>query len=316
MIHFFFNPSDDVNENRRLTGTKILPNVLTIAALCIGLTALRYGVEYKWTNAMLLVLIAAVLDGMDGLVARLLKASSRFGAELDSLSDFVSFGVVPSVLLYQWNLLEIGPFGWVASLLFCIAVALRLARFNVKNTSPEIVPVTSDNDQDKSFFEGVPAPAGAILALVPMMLGFKIIDEDQASSIATPIIILVALWVIFIAGLMVSRLPTYSLKRLRLRQKHTIPLLAVVALIASALASDPWLTIIVCSLAYLASIPHAMKRHKALYATSATPQEPEADLDSGDEDAFSSLMPTPSPQPLESKLDHSAPVDEPQRPVE
>ncbi len=260
MLHLFLSPNDDpTNENRRLLGTKILPNVLTIAALCIGLTALRYGVDFMWTNAMLLVLIAAVLDGMDGMVARLLKATSAFGAELDSLSDFVSFGVVPSVLLYQWNLRDAGPFGWVASLLLCVAVALRLARFNVKNMMPVTEPVSNAS---KAFFEGIPAPAGAILALVPMMLGFKIYPEDQDGSLPS---FLVAIWVIFIASLMVSRIPTYSLKRLRLQQKHTIPLLAVVALFASALASEPWITIIVISLGYLATIPHAVKKYNSLF---------------------------------------------------
>lgn len=267
MLHFFFHTSDDsVNQNRRLSGTKLLPNILTIAALCIGLTALRYGVDFMWTNAMLLVLIAAVLDGLDGMVARLLKAQSAFGAELDSLSDFVSFGVVPSVLLYQWNLRDAGPFGWVASLLLCVAVALRLARFNVKNSQP-----TNPNEiqMPKSFFEGVPAPAGAILALVPMMIGFKIYPDDQDGSLPS---FLVAIWVIFIAGLLVSRLPTYSLKRLHLRQKHTVPLLAGVALFASALASEPWVTLILCSLLYLASIPHSVKRYKAIYEETATPE--------------------------------------------
>jgi CDP-diacylglycerol--serine O-phosphatidyltransferase len=259
MMHFFLNPSDDQNDNRRLLGTKIIPNILTIAALCMGLTALRYGVDFMWTNAMLLVIIAAVLDCMDGMVARLLKATSAFGAELDSFSDFVSFGVVPSVLLYQWNLRDAGPFGWVASLLLCVAMALRLARFNVKNITASNEPVAP-----KPFFEGVPAPAGAILALVPMMIGFKIYPDDQDGSLPS---FLVAIWVIFIAGLIVSRLPTFSLKRLRFRQHHTFPLLAGVALFASALASDPWVTLIVCSLGYLASIPYTVKKYKLLNAS-------------------------------------------------
>lgn len=275
MLHLFLNPSANADdENRRLSGTKLLPNILTIAALCIGLTALRYGVDFMWTSAMTLVLIAAVLDGMDGMVARLLKAQSAFGAELDSLSDFVSFGVVPSVLLYQWNLRDAGPFGWVASLLLCVSVALRLARFNVKNMNSHNGIV--EPSLPKSFFEGVPAPAGAILALVPMMIGFKIYpDETQDGSLPS---FLVAIWVIFIAALMVSRLPTYSLKRLHLRQKHTIPLLAFVALFASVMAVEPWVTLILCSLGYLATIPHAVKRYNALYPdTSAQPVAAEPD---------------------------------------
>ncbi len=261
MMGFFLSHSDDeTTENRRLMGTKMLPNVLTIAALCIGLTALRFGYEGKYTNAMVLILIAAVLDGLDGMVARLLKASSPFGAELDSFSDFVSFGVSPAILLYFWNLQEAGAFGWVAALLLCVAVALRLARFNVKNMTPATTPAPSMTAQ-KSFFEGVPAPAGAILALVPMMIGFKVFPDDDGSFPA----IFVTLWVIFIAGLMVSRLPTYSLKRMRLQQRHTIPLLAFVALFAAALASEPWTTIVLCSLAYLGSIFHSIKRHRHLH---------------------------------------------------
>jgi CDP-diacylglycerol--serine O-phosphatidyltransferase len=276
MMHFFLNPSDDpLNANRRLSIAKLLPNVLTIAALCIGLTALRYGVDFMWTNAMFLVLIAAVLDSLDGLAARLLKATSAFGAELDSFSDFVSFGVVPSVLLYQWNLRDAGPFGWVASLLLCVAMALRLARFNVKN----MMPASDIPAPPKAYFEGVPAPAGAILALVPMMVGFKIYPDDQDGSLPS---ILVALWVIFIAGLIVSRLPTFSLKRLKLRQHHTIPLLAGVALFASALASEPWVTLIVCSLGYLASIPYTVKKAKSENAgtgeSSILPEDQKIDL--------------------------------------
>lgn len=269
MLHYFLSPhEDDGNENRRLMGTKMLPNVLTIAALCIGLTALRFGIDGRWTNAMLLVLIAAVLDGMDGMVARLLKASSPFGAELDSFSDFVSFGVSPAILLYLWNLQDAGPFGWVAALLLCVAVALRLARFNVKNLAPQETILTPA--APKAYFEGVPAPAGAILALVPMMLSFKVYPDDDGSFPS----LLVSLWVIFVAALMVSRIPTYSLKRLRLRQKHTMPLLAAVALFAAALASEPWMTIVICSLLYMASIFHASKRYKMTQENTVQTNEP------------------------------------------
>jgi CDP-diacylglycerol--serine O-phosphatidyltransferase len=268
MIHFFLSHSDDATtENGRLLGTKMLPNVLTIAALCIGLTALRFGIDGRWTNAMVLVLIAAALDGMDGMVARLLKASSAFGAELDSFSDFVSFGVSPAILLYLWNLQDAGPFGWVASLLLCVAVALRLARFNVKNLTPSANSL--EPALPKSYFEGVPAPAGAILALLPMMLSFKVFPDEDGSF--PPL--LVALWVIFVAGLMVSRLPTFSLKRLKLTQRHTIPVLAVVALFVAALASEPWTTIVLASVLYVASIPYSVKRHKAAEAAAEKPSE-------------------------------------------
>jgi CDP-diacylglycerol--serine O-phosphatidyltransferase len=191
----------------------------------------------------------------------LLKASSPFGAELDSFSDFVSFGIAPAILLYLWNLSNGGPFGWVISLLLCVAVALRLARFNVKNLTMPAVILPQDQAAKKAFFEGVPAPAGAILALVPVMLGLKIYPEDDQIFPFIP----VAFWVLLIAGLMVSRIPTYSLKRLNLSQKHTIPVLAAVAMFAAAFASEPWVTVIVSCLAYLASIPHSYKRYQALY---------------------------------------------------
>ena len=272
MMRFFLSHSDDTDsENHRLLGTKMLPNALTIAALCIGLTALRFGIDGRWTNAMVLVLIAAVLDGMDGMVARLLKASTPFGAELDSFSDFVSFGVSPAILLYLWNLQDAGPFGWVASLLLCVAVALRLARFNVKN-----MPANAQSNEPaapKSFFEGVPAPAGAILALLPMMLSFKVFPDEDGSFPS----FLIALWVIFVAGLMVSRLPTFSLKRLHMTQRHTIPILAVVALVAAALASEPWTTIVILSLCYVASIPYSVKRYHKLYHTPANADATAAD---------------------------------------
>ncbi len=262
MIHFFFNHNDDPSsENRRLQGAKLLPNVLTIAALCVGLTALQSTIEARYTNAMLLILVAAVLDGLDGMVARLLKASSPFGAELDSFSDFVSFGIAPAILLYSWNLSNGGPFGWVASLLLCVAVALRLARFNVKNITAQEQQSPAGLSAQKDFFEGVPAPAGAILSLMPIMLGLKIYpDDDQTFPF-----VLVAIWVIFVASLMVSRIPTYSLKRLRLSQKHMIPVLAAVALYAAALASEPWATLMLSCLAYLATIPHSYKRYQLLY---------------------------------------------------
>lgn len=282
-MRFFLHPSDESDhEDRRLLGTKMLPNILTIAALCIGLTALRFGIDGRWTYAMVLVLIAAALDGIDGMVARLLKASTPFGAELDSFSDFVSFGVSPAILLYLWNLQDAGPYGWVAVLLLCVAVALRLARFNVKNHTP----TTGTESSPKMFFEGVPAPAGAILALVPMMLSFKIYPEDEGSLPS----FLVLLWVVLVAGLMVSRVPTYSLKRVRLKQKYMIPVLAGVAFIVAALASEPWVTIVLCSVAYLASIPHAVKRHAKMYPengigdTSLAADEVDVDLLDGTPD--------------------------------
>ena len=275
MSSFFLSPSDDNTvENKRLLGTKLLPNVLTVVALCTGLTALRFGIDGRWTGAMILVLCAAFLDGIDGTVARLLKASSDFGAQLDSFSDFVSFGVAPATLLYLWNLHEAGAMGWVASLLLCVATALRLARFNVKNS---IAASAEEIQQKKMFFEGVPSPAGAILALLPMILSFQM-DTVEDGGFPS---FLVGLWVLLVAGLMVSRIPTYSLKRVKVSHKYMIPVLAFVALLAAALASEPWLTLSLACVAYMLSILRSMKKYKGLFATHspapvADPDTPQA----------------------------------------
>lgn len=259
MSSFFLSATDDkTQENKRLQGVKLLPNILTIVALCTGLTALRFGIDGRWTAAMILVLCAAFIDGMDGAVARLLKATSPFGAQLDSFSDFVSFGVAPATLLYLWNLHEAGAIGWVASLLLCVATALRLARFNVKSSTPAM---PEELPQKKMFFEGVPSPAGAILALLPMILSFQM---DTVEDGGFPPFI-VGIWVLVIAGLMVSRVPTYSLKKVKITQKHMIPLLALVALLLAALASEPWLTLSLICAVYLLSIFRSMKKYKGLF---------------------------------------------------
>ena len=265
MSDFFLSPSDDAAyENKRLPNKKLVPNILTIIALCTGLTALRFGIDGRWTAAMTLVLCAAFLDGIDGAAARLLKATSEFGAQLDSFSDFVSFGVAPATLLYLWNLHEAGAIGWVSSLLLCVAMALRLARFNVKNVVAD-TPETAL--KKKMFFEGVPAPAGAILALLPMIISFQMgtIEEDNFPSF------IVSIWGLIVAGLMVSRIPTYSMKRIKVSQKYMIPVLALVALLVAALASEPWLTLIGLCVAYLISIFRSAKKYKNMFASPTVP---------------------------------------------
>lgn len=286
MSSFFLSASDDkTQENKRLQGIKLLPNVLTIVALCTGLTALRFGIDGRWTAAMILVLCAAFIDGMDGAVARLLKATSPFGAQLDSFSDFVSFGVAPATLLYLWNLHEAGAIGWVASLLLCVATALRLARFNVKSSNsamPEELP------QKKMFFEGVPSPAGAILSLLPMILSFQMDTVEEGGF--PPFI--VGIWVLIIAGLMVSRVPTYSLKKVKITQKHMIPLLALVALLLAALASEPWLTLSLICVAYLLSIFRSMKKYKGMFAAPHADIPPVTGIEPGVAAATASANPT------------------------
>lgn len=256
---FFFTAREDDTDHHSLSVNYLIPNIVTVIALCTGLTAIQFGIDGRWGGAALLILFAAALDGVDGTIARLLKATSDFGAQLDSLSDFVSFGVAPSVILYLWQLKTAGSLGWVVSLFLCVAMALRLARFNTKKT-PHVEP--TEITSKKAYFEGVPAPAGAILALFPLYLNLEI--DQGVTTIYTPSIISV-IWVGFISALILSRIPTFSLKRLKLSPKYFVPTLGGVALFIAGLVSEPWLTVIVFSLIYLAVIPFSYLRYKRLY---------------------------------------------------
>ena len=255
---FFFTPDDDGAESKRLGANYLVPNIITIIALCTGLTAIRFGIDGRFGGAALLILFAAALDGVDGTVARLLNATSDFGAQLDSLSDFVSFGVAPSIILYLWHLNTGGSLGWVAALFLCVAMALRLARFNTQKT-PHVEPTEITSRQ--AYFEGVPAPAGAILAMLPLYLNLQL---DNAISDYVPAILTV-IWVGFISALILSKIPTFSLKRLKLRHQYFVPTLGGVALFIAGLVSEPWLTVVLFSLLYLAVIPYSYARYKRLY---------------------------------------------------
>jgi len=235
---------------RRLKGwspNRMVPNGLTVMALCAGLTAIRFALEARWELAVLAIVAAGVLDGLDGRAARLLKGTSRFGAELDSLSDFVSFGAAPAVLIYEWSLVGFKGLGWAVALLYAVCCALRLARFNSEiDLAEESQPLLA-----KSYFKGVPAPAGAGLALLPVMVWLQFdIDLPRSPWIATPVMVAVAL-------LMISRLPTFSLKLATVPHKYVLPVLLLVGLMVAALASAPWATLIVVGLIYLASLPLA-----------------------------------------------------------
>ncbi len=258
--NFFFTPRDDAPGKQSLSTNYLIPNIITIVALCAGLTAIRFGIDGRWGGAALLILFAAILDGVDGTVARLLKATSDFGAQLDSLSDFISFGVAPSIILYLWHLNTAGSIGWAAALFLCVAMALRLARFNAQKT-PHVEP--TEITAKKAYFQGVPAPAGAILALFPLYLNLELENAIADYVPAT----LIVIWVGFVACLVLSRVPTFSLKRLKLQQRYVIPALGTVALIITGLVSEPWLTVLFFSLAYIAIIPYSYSRYKRLYWT-------------------------------------------------
>ena len=232
----------------------LLPNLLTLLALCSGVTAIRFAAEGHFEFAVAGVIIATVLDALDGRLARYLEGTSRFGAELDSLADFVNFGVAPAVMLYLWSLSSLHNFGWVVCLVLAIGCALRLARFNVALDEPK-KPVWM-----AGYFVGLPAPAGALLALAPFYLGFLgILNEGH------PFAKTIAVYEIIIASLMVSRVPTFSGKTFtRVPREFYGPLLAALAVAMSLLISYPWETLSVCALAYLVSIPVGVMRYQRI----------------------------------------------------
>lgn len=232
----------------------IAPNLVTLMALCAGLTGVRMAIEGRFELALYAILAAALLDGLDGRIARLLKGSSRFGAELDSLTDFVNFGVAPALILHVWLLHEIPSFGWIASLLFAMSMVLRLARFNV---------ALDDKNKpawQKDFFVGVPAPAGAMLALLPLYL--EQVGLPKYSEMAP----LVLAYTLFVAMLIVSSIPTYSGKTIgvRIPRDRVLPLFVGVVACVALFFSYPWVTLTLISMGYLITIPFARRAwHRA-----------------------------------------------------
>lgn len=230
---------------RGITLRMVAPNAVTAMALCFGLTGVRYGISGEWERAVLSILIAGVLDGLDGRIARLLR-ESRFGAELDSLSDSIAFGVAPALVLYLWSLNAMPKFGWIFALAHALSCALRLARFNA-NIDADVQPHKS-----AGFLTGVPAPAGAGLAFVPLYL-WLVTGEPLFRQWYV-----VAPWTAFSAFLMISNIATYSWSALRLRKRIRLEAIALAGLLAALLITDPWLTLLVLCAIYLALIPFGM----------------------------------------------------------
>jgi len=238
---------------RAISIRTILPSVVTLFAFMAGLTSIKFGLSGKWELAVAAVVAAGIFDGLDGTVARLLKSTSRFGAELDSLSDVVAFGVAPAVLLYLFILKDLDRLGWAVALIYASAMALRLARFNAR--------LDDDTQAVKAsgFLTGVPAPMGAGLLLAPLMLEFAY-GEKLVQGYAP----VVAAYAIFIALLMVSTLPTISLKALRVAREAFIPALLVIAAIFTGLFARPWLMLLALGAVYLLSLPftYALKKKR------------------------------------------------------
>jgi CDP-diacylglycerol--serine O-phosphatidyltransferase len=235
-----------------LSINRLIPNILTLLALCAGLTSIRFAVHAKWEMAVAAILLAGVLDGLDGRIARLLQGTSKFGAELDSLSDFVSFGVAPAMVLYFWTMQGAGGLGWAMVLLFAVCCAMRLARFNTMLGEPDL-PAYAYN-----FFTGVPAPAAAGLVLLPMVMTFQF----GPGLFDRPIV--VAMFLMGVAFMMVSKIPTFSFKKVRIPHRWVLPILLVVGLATAFLVTEPWLTLSLLGLVYLSTIPLAVKSFRRL----------------------------------------------------
>lgn len=238
---------------RVFSPARLIPNLMTLTAIAMGLAAIQLAWDNNWERAVIAILVAVILDALDGATARLLKATSEFGAQLDSLSDFLAFGVAPSIILYSWILQESGKIGWMAMIVYAAACALRLARFNV--TQAELP------SWKKGFFSGIPSPAGAGLALLPLIVWIQEPHFFEQFAFASP---LVGLWTIFVAAMMVSRIPTYSTKRIHLPAKFGMPALAFSAVLIAALVHVPWITLTVAGIFYLVSIPFAIKHFRKL----------------------------------------------------
>jgi CDP-diacylglycerol--serine O-phosphatidyltransferase len=250
----------------------LVPNVITLLALCAGLTAIRLAFEQKLEWALAAIVFAAALDGLDGRIARLIKGQSRFGAELDSLADFVNFGCAPALILYLWGLYEDGNAGWIAAMVFAICAALRLARFNVMIDDPDR-PAWTGN-----FFTGVPAPAGAIIVMLPIYL--NLLGAPRAAATVT------LLYTLAIASLMVSRLPVFSGKRVgkRVPPEMVLPAFVLVVAFFALLISYPWWVLTLGTLCYLTCLPlgwYSYREHKrrgeAPAAVVAAPAAPVSD---------------------------------------
>lgn len=242
-----FNNKIKITGNRlkEVPFRKLAPNMVTMMALCSGVTSIRYAIQDDWVKAVICIFLAALFDGLDGRVARFLKASSKFGAELDSLSDFVSFGVAPAILIYRWSLFDFPRFGWLFCLLFSMAMAMRLARFNT---------MLEDEEQPEywsHYFVGVPAPAAAALAIMPVLITFDFPEIEyilRSNAFCSVLMCIVSF-------LMISRIPTISLKKTKVQTYMFLPLMILVVLFINFMLSQPWLTLGILTSLYALFLP-------------------------------------------------------------
>jgi len=227
----------------------LLPNILTLAGVCLGISSIKFSIDGNFTLAVTLILFAAILDALDGRIARLIKGTSDFGKELDSLTDFVSFGIAPVFILYFWELKVYGKLGWAIALIYSVCCVLRLARFN-------LTKINESQEWKNNFFEGVPSPAGGLLILMPLIYELTNLKIDVDIKSLTPY------FTIFIAILLVSKVPTLSLKKISITPKATVFLLLLIGIIFIALLSYTFEALLIFGLTYLISIPISIYIYK------------------------------------------------------
>jgi CDP-diacylglycerol--serine O-phosphatidyltransferase len=236
-------PRNGQKSERELPLLALLPNLMTVGAICAGLTAIRFAFQGNFEVAVQLILLACVLDGLDGRVARMMKSESELGAELDSLADFVNFGVAPALMLYAWALQDLKGAGWIAVLFFAICCVLRLARFNVDSKAKD-----EGEEESSEFFTGVPAPAGALLVLLPMFLSFLYFENLQSKSG------LIAIYMGLIGLLLVSKIPTYSFKTTTVHPKRITFIMIGFAVLVAMLLTYPWSSLVALDVTYFCII--------------------------------------------------------------
>ena len=267
---------------------QLIPNIMTMLGLCAGLTAIRFAFEGRWEHAAVLIVVAGAIDGLDGRLARLLKGTSRFGAEFDSLSDFLCFGVAPALVLYLWTLHDARGLGFAPCLLFAVCSALRLARFNASIVdAPAVVPLAGPPPKPafaQSFFTGVPAPAGAGLALFPLFASLAFREWDwPAFARAAQHPLFAGLLLVAVGGLMVSTLPTWSFKNFKVRADYVLPILLGIGAYVAVLLTEPWAALAAAGLIYGGMLPFSVRSYLQLKRDAEAMLEADAaDADEGE----------------------------------
>ena len=243
---------------------KLFPSIITILALCMGITSIKYTFEGNFEMAIIMVLVACVMDGLDGPSARFLKSSSDFGAQLDSLCDLVNFGVAPAIIIYNWGLYKIGGLGWIIVLIYASCTALRLARYNVENA------VQQGKIKHNTYFYGISSPCAAILALSPLISTFQLLKVESLHPF------IIGCFILFIGLMMVSRIPTISTKGLSIKRRNIPFVMSLFAIFIASIFLMPWKIIPLLSIMYIISIPltwYHYKRKPLFSILTKTPQD-------------------------------------------